>query len=80
MHETYKRTYTKEEAQELIDWIDKTHPKGEIDLGQGVFISDLEKFSTQVRHIAIEKYNNPTFGGQISLMMDVRKKLEESVD
>lgn len=78
MHETYKRTYTKEEAQELIDWIDSAKPTGEIDLGDGVYIKDLEKFSKQVRHIASEKYNNPTFGGQISLMMDVRAKLKNS--
>ena len=74
MHETFKRTYTKEEAQELIKWIDATKPKGEIDLGQGVYISDLEKFSNQIRHIAAEKYNNPTVSGQISLMMDVRER------
>ena len=74
MHETYQRTYTKAEAQELIDWIESTKPSGEIDLGQGVFIKDLEKFASQVKHIAREKYNNPTFSGQISLMMDVKKR------
>ena len=77
MHETFKRTYTKEEAQELIDWIDSTKPTGEIDLGQGVFISDLEKFANQIRHIAAEKYNNPTFSGQISLMMDVKERYKK---
>ena len=74
MHETYKRTYTKAEAQKLIDWIDSVNPKGEIDLGNGVYIKDIEKFANQIRFIAKEKYNNPTFSGQISLMMDIREK------
>ena len=72
MNEHFKRVYTKEEAQELIKWIDEAKPKGEIDLGHGVLIKDLEKFASQVRHIAQENYSNPTFAGQISLMMDVR--------
>ena len=72
MNEHFKRVYTKEETQELIKWIDEVKPKGEIDLGHGVLIKDLEKFASQVRHIALENYNNPTFAGQISLMMDVR--------
>ena len=74
MHETYKRTYTKAEVQELIAWIDATQPKGEMDLGHGVFIKDLEKFAKQVRFIAQNKYANPTFSGQISLMMDVKER------
>ncbi len=77
MHETYKRTYTKEEVQELIDWIDQMKPSGEIDLGHGVYIKDLSKFSAQVRYIAKEKYDNPTFGGQISLMMDVKEQYKK---
>ena len=79
MHETYKRTYTKEEAEDLVRWIEQTNPSGEIDLGDGVFIHDLKKFSDQVKHIAKEKYNNPTFSGQLGLMMDVRSKLDSSV-
>ena len=42
MHEKYKRTYTKEEAEDLVRWIEKFQPKGELDLGQGVLIKDLE--------------------------------------
>ncbi len=78
MHENYKRTYTKEEADDLVRWIEQTKPSGEIDLGDGVFIRDLKKFSDQVKHIAKEKYDNPTFSGQIGLMMDVRTKLDSS--
>ena len=76
MHETYKRTYTKEEADDLVKWIEAFKPSGEMDLGDGVFIKDLRKFSEQVKHIAKDKYNNPTFSGQIALMMDVRAKLD----
>ncbi len=75
MNEHFKRSYTKEEAEDLIRWIDEVKPKGEINLGHGVLIKDLEKFASQVRHIAQENYSNPTFAGQISLMMDVREQM-----
>jgi hypothetical protein len=78
MHGNYKRTYTKEEAEDLVKWIETAKPTGEIDLGQGVMIRDLEVFASQVKHIALEKYDNPTFSGQISLMMDVRERLGSS--
>lgn len=79
MHENYKRSYTKEEADDLVKWIETYKPSGELDLGDGVVIRDLQKFSDQVKHIAKEKYGNPTFSGQIGLMMDVRQKLDSSV-
>lgn len=78
MHEHFKRTYTKEEAEELVRWIDKFKPEGELDLGHGVCIKELKVFSQQVRHVAVEKYSSPTFAGQISLMMDVRDLLSQS--
>lgn len=78
MHENYKRTYTKEEADDLVKWIDTAKPSGELDLGQGVLIRDLAKFAAQVKHIAQEKYDNTTFSGQIALMMDVRARLDSS--
>ena len=78
MHKNYKRSYTKEEAEDLVKWIDTFKPSGELDLGDGVLIRDLKKFSEQVKHIAKEKYNNPTFSGQIGLMRDVRLKLDSS--
>ena len=74
MADNYKSTYTKEEADALVKWIDEVQPKGEINLGKGVYIKDLEKFSKQVRHVCVEYYNNTTFSGQISLMMDVRDR------
>ena len=74
MSDNFKRGYSKEEADELVAWIDKVHPSGEFDLGPGVHINDLKVFSNQVKHIILTNYGNPTFSGQIAMMLDVKER------
>ena len=77
MSDNYKRVYSKAEADDLVAWIDKVHPKGELTLSPGVHIKDLERFSAQVKHIVSTNYDNPTFSGQISMMLDVKERYSE---
>lgn len=78
MSENYKRVYSKAEADELVAWIDKVKPKGEFTLMPGVHIKELERFSAQVKHIVSTNYGNPTFSGQIAMMMDVKERYSEA--
>lgn len=71
----YKPTYTKEEVEELTNWFDTHKYENEVDLGQGILISDLRKALIPMRNIALNKYDNRTFSGQIHILFRIREEL-----
>ncbi|MBQ9364088.1 MAG: hypothetical protein IJT97_11845 [Bacteroidaceae bacterium] len=74
---TYKRTYTKEDVKALYDWYDATQPQSTLDLGHGLKVLDVRELFDNSRKIALEKYDNPTYSGQIQLLFRVQEKWEE---
>ena len=72
----FKTTYTKEESKELLRWID-THPTGEMDLGDGIYIKDINFFVNQMRAIVELSYQNPAFAGQMELLCRLKEAYEK---
>lgn len=72
----FKTTYTKEEADELLRWMD-TQPKGEMNLGDGIFIKDIAFFINQMRSIVQNRHSNPAFAGQIEILCRLKQAYEE---
>lgn len=72
---TYKSTYTKEEVEELVNWFDTHTYENEIDLGKGIHIVDMKTAITPMRNIALTKYNNRSFSGQIQMFFRIREEL-----
>ncbi|MCH5177469.1 MAG: hypothetical protein J1F25_05550 [Prevotellaceae bacterium] len=75
--DNFKPTYTKEEIDELVAWIDATQPTGSIDLGEGMYISDIKLFCSRMRTIALTRYNNSAYGGQICVLVNLRKEWDK---
>lgn len=72
---TYKPTYTQEEVEELVNWFDTHKYENELDLGQGIHIVDMKTTIPPMRNIALTKYNNRTFSGQIQLLFRIREEI-----
>ena len=72
---TYKPTYTKEEIDELINWFDTHKYEHELDLGHGLYISDITKTIPPMCNIARTKYENRSFSGQIQMLFNIREEL-----
>ena len=72
---TYKPTYTQEEVEELVNWFDTHKYENELDLGQGIRIVDMKTTIPPMRNIALTKYNNRTFSGQIQLLFRIREEM-----
>jgi hypothetical protein len=71
----YKRTYTQEEVKALYDWYDSTKPQGAFDMGHGLKVFNVSELFENSRHIAMEKYDNPTYSGQIQLLFKVQEAI-----
>lgn len=73
----FKPTYTKEEADEMVKWINEHHPTGSFDLGEGVLISDVALFCQRMKTIIQRGYNNPAYAGQICVFVNFQKAWKE---
>lgn len=71
----YKRTYKKDEVQELYQWFDTHQFENEIELGFGVSVKNVKETIKNSRFIVLEKYDNPTYSGQIQLLFHLRDEL-----
>ena len=72
----FKKSYTKEEAEELLRWID-TKPTGTVDLGEGIVIKDIAYFVSQMRSIVKERYMNRAFAGQFEILCRLKEAYEK---
>ena len=72
----FKTTYTKEEADELLRWMD-TQPKGEMDLGDGIFLQEIAFVLNKMRSIVQHRHSNPGFAGQIEILCRLKQAYEE---
>ena len=71
----YKPTYTKEEVDELANWFATHTYDNELDMGHGLYISDMSKTVPAMLHIAQIKYDNRAFSGQIQVLFRIRDEL-----
>lgn len=71
----YKPTYTKEEVDELVQWFAAHTFENEVDLGDGIYISDLQRTLPPMLHIAQTKHDSRTFSGQICMAFKIREEL-----
>lgn len=72
---TYKTTYTKAEMDELINWFTTHQFEKELDLGSGMYISDIDVTVPPLIHVAKTKYDNRVFSGQINLLYKIKDTL-----
>lgn len=72
----FKTSYTKEEADELLRWID-TKPTGEIDLGEGIYIKNIAYFVSQMRAIVQNRHKSPAFAGQMEVLVRLKVAYEQ---
>lgn len=75
----YKKTYTPEEIQELVDWITQQlpHMPESLYINEALFIPDLKTTARYYIDIAVKLHNNPTYGAQVHHLFDIRQRLEE---
>ena len=71
----YKSAYTKEEVEELVKWFETHKYANELDLAPGLRIADMQTTLIQMRNIALSKYENRTFSGQIRMFFRIREEL-----
>jgi len=71
----YKKTYTKEEAEELLRWFDSHECDQEVDLGHGLVVKDFKKLVSQSRNILEKKYGNTTYSGQIQFLYRLQEEM-----
>lgn len=74
----YKPTYTKEEIDELTIWFETHTYEKELDLGDGIYIKNLDETIPPMLHVAQTKYENRTFSGQIHQLFRIREALLSS--
>lgn len=72
----FKTSYTKEESEEILRWID-TKPTGELDLGEGIYIKNIAYFVSQMRSIVENRYKNPAFAGQMEIICRLKEAYEQ---
>lgn len=73
----FKKQYSKEDAAELLDWIDNEKPKGRADLGEGIVVEDMEKFAYNMRSILKERYHNPAYAGQLEILFRAKEAFQK---
>ncbi len=73
----YKPTYTKEEVEELLHWFDSNTYDNEVNIGSGQHVNDVKKCVNMLRYTAIERHNNTTFSGPISVLFTIKESLIE---
>lgn len=71
----YKPTYTKEEVEELVNWFDNHKYANEVDLGYGLYVGNVAFTLNHMRNIALTKYENRSFSGQVQLLFKIREEL-----
>ena len=71
----YKSAYTAEDVKELYKWFDEQHYDNEVELGHGVNVKDVKTLVDGSRMVALTKYDNPTYSGQIHFLFMVRDAL-----
>jgi len=71
----FKPEYTKEDADELLAWID-TKPSGRVDLGGGLLFTDVALFVQQSRYTVEHRYNQPTYAGLMDILFRLREKMQ----
>ena len=71
----YKSTYTAEDVKELYKWFDEQHYENAVNLGHGVNVKDVKMLVDSSRTVALAKYDNPTYSGQIHFLFMVREAL-----
>ena len=73
----FKKTYTKEEAEELLDWMKNCKAKGSQKIREGVVVSDISLFLQNNQYVVSTHYENPNFAGQIQLIYELREALNQ---
>lgn len=72
----FKKTYTKEDSDELLKWID-TNPKGSVDLGHGIKIKYIENYLKQAIGTIKTQYENPNYCGFFYDLYRVKEEYEK---
>ena len=61
--------------EELVNWFATHTFEKELDLGGGLYIKDVEATIPPMVHIAMTKYDNKTFSGQIHQLYRIKEEL-----
>lgn len=72
----FKPTYTKEDSEELLRWID-TNPTGHVDLGHGVKIKHIEYYLKNAVGTIKKQYDNPSYSGFFYDLFRVKDEYEK---
>lgn len=75
----YKKTYTSDEVEETIAWIEERMDRlpESLHLGPGLDIPDLKRTISSYFKIARKHRENPTYGGQVHHLFRIRERLTE---
>ena len=71
----YKPTYTKEEVAELENWFATHTFEKELDMGDGIYIEDVQTTIVPMLNVARTKYENRNLSGQICFLFKMREEL-----
>ena len=71
----YKPTYTKEDVAELENWFATHTFEKELDMGDGIYIEDVQTTIVPMLNVARTKYENRNFSGQICFLFKMREEL-----
>ena len=71
----YKPTYTKEEVAELENWFATHTFEKELDMGDGIYIEDVQTTIVPMLNVARPKYENRNFSEQICFLFKMREEL-----
>ena len=71
----YNRTYKEADVKELYKWFDEQHYDNAVELGHGIDVKDVKMLVDCSRSVALAKYDNPTYSGQIHFLFMVREAL-----
>ena len=71
----YKPTYTKEEVAELENWFATHTFEKELDMGDGIYIEDVQTTIVPMLNVARTKYENRNSSGQICFLFKMREEL-----
>lgn len=71
--------YTKEEVEELTNWLKAHEDKmpDSLELDQATKIPDLKKTYKLMSEMALESYERPGLKGHIQILFRIRKRLQE---
>ena len=71
----YKPTYTKEEINELVNWLTSHTFEKEMDMGHGVYLNDVEQAIGPLMHMARTQYENRNYSGAIHFLALIQDEL-----